>query len=554
LPVFVPNVRGQEVLVKYFENGRVTISVAYEDTGVREGVEEDDRELEDITGEGLDGARNLYLKALRLRGNVFRGALGRFFRRTLNFNGEELDFGGPLDLDKVRYHYEDLLKEAREKDIKQFAERLLGEGLTQEEVQARMTERVIALMVKEQEEIDAQAVEGIERGMFEKLKTKFRQMSKTRILGGFGLAAVAASGGALGVVAGGARAVLGGVGMYTGVEAGIQQHSKRLGHKGLVDSIVKKFGNDDVATREYVEDLDIQEVRREVARLRMLQVEKGVDIARAGRLGGKSAGAVAILLDRERRHTAEEVARLPLNLSPEEKLGEVISRNLSNEEGVRNLIWADETDREHVKKLGRKLTAVIAGGATGWLIGSKYFSGGDDAGAGAQPEWEPDPNKVGEVESGLGLGEADPEFIVPGEIPSPPDLSIEVGSGDSLWNILENKLSNDGFLQGLNDEQTTYVVDKMKDIFGDMDPAELQNVGISSGDMDLLNVGEAVDLSPALGDANFVAQAINEARNLSTEALQLIKENNGFIREWLSNHPNEFLSSEKVADILAGKA
>jgi len=185
----------------------------------------------------------------------------------------------------------------------------------------------------------------------------------------------------------------------------------------------------------------------------------------------------------------------------------------------------------------------------GWLIGSKYFSGGDEG----VPTSEP--TVSGETE--YGLGEADTDYVMSDEIPTPPevgDLAVEVGSGDSLWDILENKLSSEGFLQGLNDEQATYVVDKLKDIYGAMDPSELQNVGIGSGDMDLLNVGEAVDLSPALGDASFVAQAINEARNLSTEALQLIKENNEFIREWLSNHPNEFLSSEKVADILAGKA
>ena len=134
-------------------------------------------------------------------------------------------------------------------------------------------------------------------------------------------------------------------------------------------------------------------------------------------------------------------------------------------------------------------------------------------------------------------------------------LVYEVKKGDSLWKIIEKKLEEDGVLDGLSKEKRTYVIDFMKDKFADMDKETLKEIGISSGDIDRLKVGDSIDLSSVFDFQNEnINKALLKVEKLSSEDLENIKNNNEKILQWRKEHPNELLTSEKVDEILSQKS
>src|SRR3989338_5823179 len=318
----------------------------------------------------LDDLRDAYLKAKRLRGNIFRGGFGRFFKRKLNFGTEEMDFGGKegkSDLEIVRKEYQDRKSRYRTAELARLSNdldgRLVRGEITATEVKAEMTTRIVKLLTEEQGNIDERSVEGIERNRFEKMKTRWRQFTKTRLItggslssatiaGAFGVTALSA-GTAAGIGILGARTGMGTVGTYVGVEAGLERYSKLVGHKGLVKEISRTLGSSvfklDAAKRKsqingYLDSKSPNEIRKEAAMLRMLQVDKGVSINNLNTLGDDGEIA-ALIIKRDDELTAQE-AMNSAHLDPALAFADRLSNNLARQINSRNELVEKYVNRE----------------------------------------------------------------------------------------------------------------------------------------------------------------------------------------------------------------
>lgn len=508
----------------------------------------------------VDKLRDQYLKAKRLRGNVARGFLGRIFGRKLNFGGngqpgavlfagQDMDFGGKngaRELEMVRNEYQEGLKMQRQKELHKYQDDLNSRFARQEITPAQLNElmksRIVELLTQEQNKIDERSVEGIEKNIFEKMKTKWRQFTKTRLVAGLllGGAAAATGGTAIGAGLVGTRAVMGGVGTYVGVEAGLERYSKWLGHKGGLLREMKKemekrnsvSGHD---LEMYMATIPPEEIKKEAARLRMLQVEKGVAINNLNTLGddGKMA-AMIVKMDNEM--TAKEVMAASAGVPGAIRWSDILSNKLSTEMNLRNEIVEKDVDKERLKKMARKTTALLAGGTVGWLIGGKLFNKGSDI---ELPNTPPSPKMP----------------PIPGLSPvTPPDLHTVV-SGENTWKIIEAKLDVQNAMAGLGEGGRTHMIDALKDQLDNLSPNQLKALGFSSGDIDFLNPGDSLDLSRITNIGNII-YAFGDAQNLTPEQLTTIVENNGKIAGWLVAHRGELtepLNSTIIDDILAGR-
>jgi len=87
------------------------------------------------------------------------------------------------------------------------------------------------------------------------------------------------------------------------------------------------------------------------------------------------------------------------------------------------------------------------------------------------------------------------------EIPPQPDLSFTVGGETgTVWDGIEKTLQNQGSFEGLNESQQNVLTDSIKDKLAVMSPEELHQIGISSGNIGLVQPGETIDLSHVLGE------------------------------------------------------
>lgn len=124
------------------------------------------------------------------------------------------------------------------------------------------------------------------------------------------------------------------------------------------------------------------------------------------------------------------------------------------------------------------------------------------------------------------------------------DIKHVVESGDNVWNIVKENLSERGLLKNMNRAEQTYLIDSIKDEFAALSPEELKAIGISSGNVDMLEVGDTLDLSRVLGDKEFVAHMAEEATTLPEEDIESIAQN-------LEETGTEHASGETVANAVA---
>ncbi len=125
----------------------------------------------------------------------------------------------------------------------------------------------------------------------------------------------------------------------------------------------------------------------------------------------------------------------------------------------------------------------------------------------------------------------------------------EVQKGDNLWKIIESKLGEKELFDGMAEGQKTHLIDSLKDKFASMSPEELKNIGISSGDIDKLSIGDKIDLSKVF-ENNILTKAVDSAESLSKGAISSIEANDVKIANWVKIHPDESLTSNKVEEIL----
>ncbi|MCA9354670.1 MAG: hypothetical protein KC877_04075 [Candidatus Kaiserbacteria bacterium] len=102
------------------------------------------------------------------------------------------------------------------------------------------------------------------------------------------------------------------------------------------------------------------------------------------------------------------------------------------------------------------------------------------------------------------------------------DPTYEVKSGDTVWNIIENKLEKYDLFQSLDKGQRLYLIDALKDKIV-KDPSL---IGIEGGDASKIGVGDKLDLS-RLFTEDIVGSASEKATNLSPEQIGNIEANMG---------------------------
>jgi len=134
------------------------------------------------------------------------------------------------------------------------------------------------------------------------------------------------------------------------------------------------------------------------------------------------------------------------------------------------------------------------------------------------------------------------------------EVTASVHNGDSMWKIIENKLQSQGDFKGLNEGQRTYLIDTFKDKITAMSPDKLKEIGILSGDPNVLKAGEHIDLTSVLGNTETVQNAKHASEMLSNTASKAIEANNVKISDWASAHPHEAITSDRIKDILSGSA
>lgn len=104
--------------------------------------------------------------------------------------------------------------------------------------------------------------------------------------------------------------------------------------------------------------------------------------------------------------------------------------------------------------------------------------------------------------------------------------ALEVHKGDTVWSIIDKQLSQGKGVayDQLGEARKTFAIDALKDKFATMSPDQLKAIGISSGNINELAIGDKIDLSKIMADEN-VAKAFESAKGLSQEQLMSIHEN-----------------------------
>jgi hypothetical protein len=288
----------------------------------------------------------------------------------------------------------------------------------------------------------------------------------------------------------------------------------------------------DYAVR-YITRIPPEDIKKEAARLRMLQVEKGVSIDNLNTLGDNGKIA-ALIIKRDNELTAQEAMTSAHLENPKLSFADRLSNRLSMEVNCRNEVVESEVDRERIKKMFRKTTAALAGGAVGWLIGGKLLQHHDAT-------TPTPPSSHGPIP-------------VPDHAPTSPDFHV-VTPGENTWKIIESNLDSHHSMDGLGEGARTHMIDALKDRFDNMSPTELKDLGFSSGDADLLHIGDSLNMSGILDNPEIVTKALFNAHNLSPGAITEIVKNNATIAKWFTAHHQELrgvFDSSVIEKVLRG--
>lgn len=102
---------------------------------------------------------------------------------------------------------------------------------------------------------------------------------------------------------------------------------------------------------------------------------------------------------------------------------------------------------------------------------------------------------------------------------------VTVERGDTTWDFIEERLESNEKFQSLDDGQKDYVIDTFKDELEKLSSDEVKTqLGISSGDIDELAIGDKVNVDRLMGASDDWAQAFEGAERLTPEEIQHIEE------------------------------
>lgn len=97
--------------------------------------------------------------------------------------------------------------------------------------------------------------------------------------------------------------------------------------------------------------------------------------------------------------------------------------------------------------------------------------------------------------------------------------TADVKPGDNFWNLVKGRTSDFGFDEG----RSRYFIDAIKDKAVSLTPAQIRELGISSGDISKLRPGDRIDFTRLFGAKDF-DQYLSHAKGLSDEAVKHITE------------------------------
>lgn len=288
------------------------------------------------------------------------------------------------------------------------------------------------------------------------------------------------------------------------------------------------------------------------------------NIAKKGLVGGGTAvGLEGLMKKRQEKKSEKEMAN-EFTSNLEEKLND-------SDQEVENKLFELEG-----RKKGEKIRRYILAGTAGALVGSGavgkaignvagylgadkainsvegwFGVGGGEASEKAATEGGKSVKEFGKEQQwqaahGHGSGIAQEKT---GEAAG--KFTAEVKQGDSMWNAAERELQEnfgDRF-NDLNEAQKAHLIDNIKDKVAE----NPEKFGLEPGQgIDNLHAGEKINFSSVLGGET-TDKMFDSAQNLSPADMDSIMEHNDKIEQWVSDHPNESLTSEKVKEILAGE-
>lgn len=547
--------------------------------------------------EGFD-VENISLDDLRSAYHELRYHSGRVL-----FRGKKVEVGGfefkarnPRHLKELGKAYNAKLSAERQKEMDRLAEEKGLEGVSELSPEQReaMFAKMLELQEGEQAKIDEMLKEMGDKDRWKKFRRWWNKggVKIGRILGGFGLAGTAATGGALGIASGGIRGVLSGMGVYFGAEATMEKWGG-WSQKGYVNEVIKEtHGMRGEELEAHINSLDGSKVKTEVDRLRALQIDKSTSLEEAGIISGRhhDREVLRLLIERNYDLIAKEVVEAKPDVSKEEQLADAMGNYLKRENAASLMYSEKASEEERKKKIKRKATAAILGGTVGVVVGSKAIDWffGEEAEAAApgdpikidpidrytppseHPDAVPMPDDLSPPDSGVTFGSEYPE-IVDIRTPEPEmfeagDLTVEVGKGESLWTAIEQTSENGGLLEGFSPEAQTHFVDFLKDEFaeferlannGDVLASEaLKEAGFvprpDTGffDIDYVTEGQKLNLGVVFNNDSLLERALSATNSLTPEELRSIALNNETILEWHQAHPDVFLDSETVGKVL----
>lgn len=338
--------------------------------------DEIDRIKEKLSDKPLEELREIYIQSKKLRGNALRGRIGELFGRDIVFDGGVMNFGGEegeMDLSFIRDAYEQKLKDERETLLKNAEDELhlkLERGqISDFGYYFELKKKIESLLSAEQRNIDDITISETEKNLFDKIKEGFRSNSKLRILlggliGGGSFAGQNLMNGEVGFGAGL-------TGTYLASEAMIERWSKLIGHRGLVDEIENNLNPISISSlRRQIYGIDPEKIKAEAARLRMLQVERGLNLLDDPKIYNDDRDEIAeLVIKRDMEITALEIIDEVVNENPSVVISRKISERLAEEVNKSNESIENEVDRERIKKMIRKSISVTLGIGGGWIIG-----------------------------------------------------------------------------------------------------------------------------------------------------------------------------------------
>ena len=124
----------------------------------------------------------------------------------------------------------------------------------------------------------------------------------------------------------------------------------------------------------------------------------------------------------------------------------------------------------------------------------------------------------------------------------------EVRKGDSIWKLAERQLKDHygEKFDNLRAGQKTFLIDSIKDKI----TADPEKFGLNNPDQ--IKVGQNIDFSSIFKEENEIQNVFGKAESLEEAAIGNIEKNNALLKDWVSNHPGESLTSDKVDEVLSG--